>query len=406
MGVWLALIYGAIPWARQIQEYIASFAGGALSCWITGAALFNGLGGLIWAHSRQILVISPSKVVVLAAIAALYGWLVWQLRSNPEEIFHCIQYSVLAGLLFRAFRQSLSIGCAALTAAMAGLCCGILDELIQWFVPARYFDYRDIGINAAAVILALVGLSCGCRSLPPSPPQPRVNWLPALCLATANFVLLLLCVSGTGAHLHRFAASLPWLASIDEVTAEYGYKHRSPAGDTLYSRFDREELARQDRLRFAEVAPLLDQYKTDRQYNEFLKKFPAFRHPLLVEARIHLFRRDRYALLTAQAGHDFKRRQDCATIAVGENRLLETYFPNTLRHSSYRWHPSIKARLAAASNNQEPYHSPVSSSLITIVTQQTLQTLLMLASSTVVLSLVLLLAWKNRRSPRQPGPPG
>ena len=402
-GAWLAVIYAAIPWARQLQEFATSKADGTLFFWITGATLFSGLCGLMWARSRQG-ALSRSGVLVLAAVAALYGGLFWQMRGNPEEAIHCIEYGVLGGLLFRAFRRSLTVGCATFAAAMAGLGCGIIDELIQWLVPARYFDYRDIGINAAAVLLALTAFTCCLPRLPASPRHTRANWQTGWLLASANCFLLLFCFSGTAGNLARYTAVLPWLSSMDEVTAEYGYTHRDPGEVTFFSRLDHQELAWQDSSRFTEVAPLLDRYRTDQQYSEFLRRYPAFRDPLLVEARIHLFRRDRYAYLAAHAGNNPQLRLKHATIAIGENRLLETAFPNILRHSRYRWHPLIKARLLAASNPQAPYHSPVSNSLITAVSRQTVQALLIVACS-ATLSLALWLDWKYRRSRRQPGHP-
>lgn len=399
-GGWLALIYGAIPWARQVQEWVGGASGTFLFLGITAAALLGCSCWLLWARSRRIVLISPPKVAVLLAIAALYGWLASRLRGNPEELVHCIEYAILAGLLFRAFRVSLNTWSAVFAAAMAGIGCGITDELIQWLVPARYFDFRDIGINTTAVVLTLVALASCLRSLPSSPQGAETNWQPGLLLTATNLALLLLCFSATASNLKRSAAILPLLASMDEVTAEYGYKHRTPAGDSLYSRLDHTELTRQDRLRFAEVIPVLERYRTDQEYGVFVQNFPAFRDPLLVEARIHLFRRDRYALLTAQARHHPKHRQDFATIAIGENRLLETYFPNILRFSSYRWHPLIKTRLLAMGNGQIPYHSPVSNALITAVSLQTIQGGLLLAIGGTLL-LVLLIGRQNRRPLRQ-----
>lgn len=402
-GGWLALIYGAIPWARQLQTWVDGLNGPVLSLGIVAVALLGYASWLSWARSPQVMRISAPRVALLLIISALYGWLAWRLQGNPEEIVHCLEYAILAGLLFRAFRVSLSLGSAALAATMAGTGCGITDELIQWLVPARYFDFRDIGINTAAVILAVFALACGLRPLPSSPQGTETNWQPGLLLAAINLTLFLLCCSATANNLKRSAAILPLLASVNEVTAEYGYKHRTPAGDTLYSRLDLRELIRQDRLRFAEVIPVLERFRTDQEYSVFLQNFPAFRDPLLVEARIHLFRRDRYALLAVQARHDQKHQQDCATIAIGENRLLETYFPNILRFSSYRWHPLIKTRLLAMGNSQSPYHSPVSSALITAVSLQTMQGGLLLTIGGT-LFLVLLIVRQNRRSLRQSAP--
>jgi glycopeptide antibiotics resistance protein len=65
--------------------------------------------------------------------------------------------------LFRALSQRISDPSIYLAAVTIGFVFGILDELIQWVVPRRYFDLRDIGINLLSVMLIQLGIAAGIR---------------------------------------------------------------------------------------------------------------------------------------------------------------------------------------------------------------------------------------------------
>ncbi len=81
--------------------------------------------------------LTPARLLVLAAVAALFVGLVWSLRDNPEEALHSVQYAVLGALLFRALDRHPGGLAGYAAAAMAGIGLGIIDELIQWLVPGR-----------------------------------------------------------------------------------------------------------------------------------------------------------------------------------------------------------------------------------------------------------------------------
>ena len=66
-----------------------------------------------------------------------------------------------------------------------------------------------------------------------------------------------------------------------------------------------------------------------------------------------------------------------AHVAHSENRILESHFPQTLRHSSFQW-PEERARLMERlAQPPAPYVSPVSRHLITRFTQRQVSALLL-----------------------------
>lgn len=376
MAGWLLVIWGAIPLAGALREFVAVRGGRHLFLWATLIALAALGVRLLRTAARPAL--TPARLLVLAAVASVFAGLVWSLRDNPEEALHSVQYAVLGALLLRALGRHLGGLAGYAAAAMAGIGLGIIDELIQWLVPGRTFDYRDLGINGLSAVLSLAAMGAvpGQRSV-----RRRVrlrDWRPVLLLAAADLLLLLFCLSNTPELQGRYARLLPAAAALDEVTAEYGHRHVDAVAGVFRSRLDRAELARQDRERGAEVAAILDRYAGEEQYRAFLARYPAHQDPLMVEARVHLFRRDRYAFLADQGRDDPALRQQYARIAMGENRLMETVFPAVLGHSGYVWPEAMGATLAAWAGPAAPYESPVSGELITVAPPFVLQTLVLL----------------------------
>lgn len=373
MAGWLLLVYGAIPLARDVQEFVAVRDGQHFFLWAPLLGLAAASVWLVRARARRSPQLSPLRVLVVVAVAGLFVGLVWSLRNNPEESLHCLQYAVLGGLLFRALRRHMGGYALFAAAAMAGVGLGIIDELIQWLVPTRTFDYRDLGINGLSVILGLVAIGALLGKRPTVRAVQQRDWRPVLLLVAVNLLLLLFCLSNTPELQGRLALWLPALIPADEVTAEYGFRHVDAHAGVFFSRLNRADLARHDRERAAEVAPILDHYAGEERYSAFLAHYPAHRDPLLVEARVHLFRRDRYAFLAHHTADNPDRRQRYARIATGENRLMENIFPTVLEHSSYCWPPAMRATLTAWSGSAPPYRSPVSSELITVASRPVLQ---------------------------------
>ena len=84
---------------------------------------------------------------LLSVAAVSLGYTLELGEKSPEEALHFIQYGVLGVLVYRALahrRHDTSIYIAA--ALICGIL-GIIDEVIQWLTPRRYWSLRDIWIN-------------------------------------------------------------------------------------------------------------------------------------------------------------------------------------------------------------------------------------------------------------------
>lgn len=75
------------------------------------------------------------------------------LQENPVERIHFLQYAILGVLVLWALQNrsptAFKLGFLLVTGA------GLLDEVIQWFLPNRYWDPRDVAMNAIGGALGL-----------------------------------------------------------------------------------------------------------------------------------------------------------------------------------------------------------------------------------------------------------
>jgi hypothetical protein len=91
-------------------------------------------------------------------VAYLYVLSYYQL--TPAERFHLTEYGVLSWLVFRALRVDMPRTPAYLTGVLVAGLLGVGDETVQWLLPMRVFEWKDIGLNvfSSAMGMVVVGL--------------------------------------------------------------------------------------------------------------------------------------------------------------------------------------------------------------------------------------------------------
>lgn len=103
-----------------------------------------------------------SKVMIWLGIIAIYI-LVMVRISLPEERSHLIEYGVVSIFIHRAIQERVksggNISHPTLVTIFIASIFGIVDEVIQFFIPSRVFDFRDIVFNVLAVLMAIGGSS-------------------------------------------------------------------------------------------------------------------------------------------------------------------------------------------------------------------------------------------------------
>lgn len=76
-------------------------------------------------------------------------------ESNAVERFHFLQYGLITFLFYRAWRP-LGDGAVLVLPVLAGLIVGTTEEWLQWFIPARVGDIRDVALNLVAILSGLL----------------------------------------------------------------------------------------------------------------------------------------------------------------------------------------------------------------------------------------------------------
>lgn len=101
----------------------------------------------------------PKTYLFCLLIAAAYGLILLKLSRFPAERLHLLEYGVVGLLAHRALKHHTIEPVCTNLAILVTLNIGLLDELIQGILPNRYYDTKDVLVNAAAGILGVFAAS-------------------------------------------------------------------------------------------------------------------------------------------------------------------------------------------------------------------------------------------------------
>lgn len=296
----------------------------------------------------------------LAAIAIAYIFFTLKLWERPEEAIHFLEYGLLGFLLFKAFQHHIHDKSIYLAVFLLGTMIGIFDEILQWMIPLRYWDLRDVGLDALSIGLLQVAVWKGLKpEIPSTRVKPKsvkiISWLFAAIL-----VLLGLCTSNTPPRVRSYTNLFPFLSFLEkqEPMNELKFKHKDPEIGVFFSRLSFEDLTRTDTHRAEEYGAIFKEWSA-KKYGDFLVHFPGYARPFLHEMRVHIFRRDRRFSLAKKADNQ-KDREENLFIAYKENLILEKYFGKTLLKSPHKWQNTRPKQIEVEIDTTPFYRSPVS----------------------------------------------
>ena len=145
----LFLAYGTIP----ITEALKSWGIYALCYWIIFALALFVVGVALWRGRKAI---TPLRWVGFLIIFMLY-WVQYEMLRYSAERVHLITYSLLGILYLNLCRHYFPYKQSLITAFVTASIIGFLDEILQHFIPDRFFEWGDVYVNSAACCLALAG---------------------------------------------------------------------------------------------------------------------------------------------------------------------------------------------------------------------------------------------------------
>lgn len=375
VAVWTLCIFSVIPIARLIQEYVYQtwgrelFTYGVISVIITVLAI-----AVIYVYRFRLN--SRTSYFWLIAVAGIFFTYTLDLgKRNPVESVHFILFGVLGVLVYRALTHRLKDSSIFIAGAIICGCIGIIDEFIQWMMPRRVWDVTDIGLNLLSAALVQVAISKGLRPafILQGIRRENLRFMCSLTIAAAAVLGgSLLMTPPRIAWISERIGFLEFLKYNDSVMLEYGYLYEDLEAGVFRSRFKPYELKQIDRIRAVEAAKILNRFQDEKLYPLFLRDYTPITDPFVHEARVHLFRRNRYFDTALDIGDNSKWYASCLTIALRENLIMEKYFCNTLKQSNYIWteEQSVLARKHFLQDKFDD--SPVSRDLITRVSEHQL----------------------------------
>lgn len=163
LALYVVVLYGLLPLGPTLGLGAIRTAPGA---WLLGPGL--GVIGVVigialfvrlWRRGAP-----PWAYVALVLAGVCYTLVFTSLRAARLERTHLAEYGIAAWLAWRAVRPHVRGQLAAYAAAvLIGTAIGWGDELIQWMLPNRVYDLRDVAMNAAGSVLGVVVLAA-CRA--------------------------------------------------------------------------------------------------------------------------------------------------------------------------------------------------------------------------------------------------
>ncbi len=160
-GLWALSIFAAVPVARVLQEVVSARFGRQTFGYLTLAALALAAAAAVRYLARR----RPpaASYLWLSLVAATFASYTIHLWHEPEVALHFVQYGVLGVLAFRALSHRLRDRSIYVAAFMLGATVGMVDEILQWLTPGRFWGLDDLWIDSLGVALAQVAIAKGLR---------------------------------------------------------------------------------------------------------------------------------------------------------------------------------------------------------------------------------------------------
>lgn len=399
VSLWACFIFLSVPLARPIQRFIRESWGSSFFIYVVVATIVILVLVAVYKTSKT-RKLKPVNYIFLITVSGVFFWLTYQLRGNPEEAIHFVQYGILSILVFRALTLRAPDNTSYFTAVALVCAIGIIDEALQWLAPQRYWGLRDIRLDAIAAVLTIFAIRFGINPgiISEKPSSQSIQLLLRAVMLTLG--LLALSLFNTPQRIlasTEIFPSLEFLIKNSSIMAEYGFYYKSDDTGIFRSRLSPANLQKTDSLRHKEAADILKTEGDPKRFKEFIKKYSPFSDPFLHEFRVHLKSRSHNLRKAGEyRSSDDNKYKMHITSAYFENIILEKYFSLTLRESGYVLPEKVLRDMRENAVRDSGYKSKVSKNLITVFSVQAFQWLFL----GTILSLVFLdlyICYKRKR---------
>ncbi len=144
-------IFATPSYLRIIQKMLENIFGDAIYAIFSLIAVGIAAAFLVWIIKGEIALRKP-RLIWFLILSGIYIYFFATLRILVERE-HLIKYGFLSYLIFRAVSYDIKDKTAHIIACMVGTWIGAGEELVQWQLPNRVGEIRDVILNIKSVIL-------------------------------------------------------------------------------------------------------------------------------------------------------------------------------------------------------------------------------------------------------------
>lgn len=197
-----AIVLGS-PFMGQLQSLLRRSLSTQVYVWLFGVGVLVAVAAAIGYAVAQIRTRRARRLALIGAAVALGGSYMWLTATpspdvNAVERVHFGEYGLIAFLFYRVWRRAGDLSAITLP-LLAAFLVGTCDEWLQWFIPVRVGEARDVLLNLVSIAC---GLMFGAALLPPDGWSWRVPPHSQRRMAfAASFVWLVLATFFAQVHL-------------------------------------------------------------------------------------------------------------------------------------------------------------------------------------------------------------
>jgi len=149
-------IYSTLGVASKIWDTLDNLLGGRLV-----AILYIIYSALAISTFIYILIVKREKALkkyILFFLLTVIFFIIIKSVEYPVEKIHLSEYGLLGVFLYNALKIDLDRYSKKLYlyGFLTCLIIGFIDEIIQWFLPTRVFDWRDVFLNGVGGMITLL----------------------------------------------------------------------------------------------------------------------------------------------------------------------------------------------------------------------------------------------------------
>ncbi len=154
--LYVTAIYATLGVAPKLWEIIDGIADGKgiLVLYALGVASVSAVFLYLVFVKKET---GPASYFLFAVFVCIF-FILNKLAKFPAEKIHLLEYTGLSVVVYNALKIDINRYEIKLyiTGIAVCLAVGFVDELIQFFLPARVFDWRDIALNFTSSITAFM----------------------------------------------------------------------------------------------------------------------------------------------------------------------------------------------------------------------------------------------------------